>query len=82
MPAMRVPVAMVRGLSVLLGLAAAPARAEPVVTQAMDYYDVTGATPQQVRASLDQLGPTHTRDGKRYDALTYGRVEWRFCHAA
>ena len=44
----------------------------------MDYYDVTGATPQQVRASLDQLGPTHTRDGKRYDSLTYGKIAWRF----
>jgi predicted secreted Zn-dependent protease len=44
----------------------------------MDYYDVTGSTPEQVRASLDQLGPTHTRDGKRYDSLTYEKTTWRF----
>lgn len=60
------------------GLAPAFVHAEPVVTKAMDYYDVTGATPQQVRASLDQLGPTHTRDGKRYDSLTFEKTSWRF----
>jgi predicted secreted Zn-dependent protease len=53
-------------LLLVVGLTAASA--EPLVTKKMDYYDVAGATPQQVRASLDQLGPTHTRDGKRYDS--------------
>jgi predicted secreted Zn-dependent protease len=60
----------------LVGLRAAPA--EPLITEAMDYYEVTGSTPQQVRASLDQLGPTHTRDGMRYDSLTYEKTTWRF----
>lgn len=60
------------------GLAPALVRAEPVVTKAMDYYDVIGTTPQQVRASLDQLGPTSTRDGQRYDSLTYEKTNWRF----
>jgi predicted secreted Zn-dependent protease len=54
------------------------AGAEPAINKSIDYYDVTGTTPQQVRASLDQLGPTHTRDGKRYDSLTYEKIDWRF----
>lgn len=56
----------------------APALAEPVVTEVIDYYDVPGATAQEVRASLDQLGPTSTRDGRRHDSHTYGKVAWRF----
>jgi predicted secreted Zn-dependent protease len=60
------------------GLWPASVGAEPVVSKTMDYYDVTGTTPQQVRASLDQLGPTSTRDGRRYDSLTYEKTAWRF----
>ena len=76
---MRVPVAVpVFTLSALFLVGPAPVSAEPLVTRSMDYYDVTGSTPQQVRASLDQLGPTHTRDGKRYDSLTYEKTTWRF----
>jgi predicted secreted Zn-dependent protease len=67
MLAMRVAV-----VSCVLSLLAAPGpvRAEPVIAETIDYFDVTGATPQEVRASLDRLAPTSVRDGKRYDALT------------
>jgi predicted secreted Zn-dependent protease len=75
MLAMRVAV-----VSCVLSLLAAPGpvRAEPVIAETIDYFDVTGATPQEVRASLDRLAPTSVRDGKRYDALTYPTIAWRF----
>lgn len=78
MPAMRVQVVVPASLVSLLVVGLPAASAEPLITRKMDYYDVTGSTPQQVRASLDQLGPTHTRDGKRYDSLTYEKISWRF----
>jgi predicted secreted Zn-dependent protease len=65
-------------LVLLVAAAPRPARAEPLITETIDYFDVTGATPQEVRASLDRLAPTSTRDGKRYDALTYPGIAWRF----
>ena len=58
--------------------ALAPAFAEALITQSMDYYDVTGTTPQEVRAGLDKLSPTSTRDGEHRDAITYGDIAWRF----
>ncbi len=65
-------------LTLLAAAAFGPARAEPLITESIDYFDVTGATPQEVRASLDRMAPTSTRDGKRYDALTYPTIAWRF----
>src|SRR5262245_6992094 len=61
---------------VLTGSAAV--RAEPLITQSIDYYDVTGRTLQEVRANLDALSPTSTRDGQHYDALTYPAITWRY----
>ncbi len=70
----------VASVSCVLALLAAlgPAWAEPLITETIDYFDVTGATPPEVRASLDRLAPTSVRDGKRYDALTYPGIAWRF----
>jgi len=75
---MRVSVVVSVTVLLLLRVGLPAASAEPRITEAMDYYEVTGSTPQQVRASLDQLGPAHVRDGKRYDSLTYEKIDWRF----
>ncbi|MGE0034038.1 MAG: DUF922 domain-containing protein [Xanthobacteraceae bacterium] len=75
---MSVQVVVPASVVFLLVVGLTAASAEPLVSKKMDYYDVAGSTPQQVRASLDQLGPTHTRDGKRYDSLTYANISWRF----
>jgi predicted secreted Zn-dependent protease len=53
---------------------ASPALAELQVEQILDYYDVAGATAQEVRANLDRLGPTWTLDGKHYDS----NVGWTY----
>lgn len=75
---MRVPVVSVAAL-IAAGLAqVSPACAEPLIAKVMDYYDVTGTTPQEIRASLDQLSPTSTRDGKHYDSITYDDITARF----
>ncbi len=75
----------VGAVSVAAGLATcwaalAPAFAEPLITQSMDYYEVTGRTPQEVRTSLDRLSPTSTRDGEHRAAVTHGDIKWRFTY--
>lgn len=52
--------------------------AEPAVTQKIVTYDVTGTTPAEVRASLNQLGPVDRHDSRRYDANTNWYVRWRY----
>lgn len=51
----------------------------PRVTEQVKWYDVSGATPQELRASLDALGPKD-EDGKRFDAYTYWYVRWNFLY--
>jgi S1-C subfamily serine protease len=53
-----------------------PARAELLLDQRSDYYDVTGATAQEVRANLDRIGPTWPLDGKRYDSAVSWAFKW------
>jgi predicted secreted Zn-dependent protease len=57
---------------------AASALAAPAVTETIDYYDVRGSTPQEVRAQLDRLGPIDATEGKRFDADTRWFVNWKF----
>ena len=77
MPAL--PSANARALSlVIVILAALPARAEPTVSESVHYYDVSGATARQVRASLNREGPTSGDVGKRYDAVCRWNVSWKF----
>ncbi len=77
MPAL--PFANVPALScVITLLAAMPVRAEPTVTESVQYYDVTGATAREVRASLNREGPISGTDGKRYDAVCRWNVAWKF----
>jgi S1-C subfamily serine protease len=63
---------------VVLVCLAGPARAEVQLAHAVDYYDVTGTTAQEIRASLDRLGPTWTVDGKRYDSAVVPKFAWEY----
>lgn len=55
-----------------------PAAAAPIVTQRVDYYDVAGATPSDIRADLNRLRPESK--GERHDALTRWNVRWRYTY--
>jgi predicted secreted Zn-dependent protease len=57
---------------------AGPGRAEPVVSETVQYYDVSGADARAVRASLNRNGPVSATDGKRYDAVAKWNVAWRY----
>jgi predicted secreted Zn-dependent protease len=46
-----------------------PAAAELKVNETFNYYDVSGATVQEIRADLNRHCPLG-KDGKRYDAFT------------
>ena len=71
--------AITRALPIVAALLAAmPARAEPTVTESVDYYDVAGATAREVRASLNRDGPIAGNDNKRYDAVCRWNVFWKF----
>ncbi len=54
------------------------ALADPLVTETIDYYDVAGATAQEVRADLNRVGPISSVDGKRYDATARWYVSWNY----
>jgi predicted secreted Zn-dependent protease len=56
------------------------ALADPVVTQTFDYYDVDGATAQELRAELDRRGPIDGTEHRRFDAVTHWYVRWRFTY--
>lgn len=59
-------------------LAVSPALAEPTVSESVHYYDVSGATGREVRASLNREGPISGTDNKRYDAVCRWHVYWKF----
>src|SRR5438874_708319 len=68
-------------------LACAPARpglkVQPIPSVrsaiAVEYYDVSGATPEEVRGRLSAAGPSGT-DGRHYDARTEWQVRWHYPH--
>jgi predicted secreted Zn-dependent protease len=61
-------------------VAAVPAFASPAVTETITYYDVTGSTPSEVRASLNQRRPTDTTEHRGFDATTHWYVSWRYTY--
>jgi predicted secreted Zn-dependent protease len=74
-----------RGRLAALGLvlAAAPALAEPpapagpfagIPNVDIQYYDVTGRDPREIREAMNRLRPTDPNDGLRLDALTRWRM--------
>jgi len=76
MPALPSVVARVAVAAAMLG--AVPALAEPTVSESVQYYDVSGATAREVRASLNREGPISGNDGQRYDAVCRWHVYWKF----
>lgn len=40
------------------------------------YYEVTGSTAEEIRASMDKLRPADPRTGERFDAYTRWDVRW------
>ena len=67
-----------------MAIAATPALAGETATYGgvpdveLTYYDVSGRTPEQIRAAIDRLRPTDSNDGKRVDALTRNHFQWRW----
>jgi predicted secreted Zn-dependent protease len=76
MPAL--PCVVARVVAAAAMLAAVPALAEPTVSESVHYYDVSGATGREVRASLNREGPVSSSDNKRYDAVCRWHVYWKF----
>lgn len=63
----------------------------PVVSSAKDkdlktstgviYYDINGATPGDLRAQMNRLGPTDS-NGRRFDARTDWYINWHYSYEA
>lgn len=56
------------------------ALAGPVVKETFDYYDVDGASAQEIRADLDRRGPTDSHEHRHFDAVTRWRVRWQYTY--
>ena len=71
---------MTRALVALAGvLLSHPQEAhnEPVVREAVDYYDISGTTARQLRAAINRAGPV-TPGGKRGDGETRFNFQWQY----
>ena len=77
---LRIPLHFARTmLALLLAFGLGVARAEPVVTVDTRYYDLRGATVQELLQQKKALGPIG-KDGKRYGANTKWHVAWRYAY--
>jgi predicted secreted Zn-dependent protease len=56
------------------------ALADPMVTETFDYYDVDGATAQEIRTDLNRRGPIDGTEHRRFDAVTHWQVRWRYTY--
>jgi predicted secreted Zn-dependent protease len=54
------------------------ASAEPKVTETVINYEVSGASPLELRKALNQAGPIDGTENKRFDAVTKWFVNWRY----
>jgi predicted secreted Zn-dependent protease len=72
-------------LGLILASVAAPGAAEPPAAASplagipnvdIQYYDVSGRSPNEIRAAMNRVRPTDPNDGRRLDALT--RWQLRF----
>lgn len=69
--------AMVLVLSAELALGSFRAESAPLVRRDVKSYEVVGTTPEEVRASLDNVSPKDGA-GRRTDSITYWQVRWHF----
>lgn len=65
-------------MAIVAGTMASPAVAEPKVTETVEHYEISGASPWEVRKALDQAGPIDSTENKRFDAVTKWYVNWRY----
>ena len=42
----------------------------------IEYYDVSGRTPQEIRASINAVRPSDANDGRRVDGLARWQLRW------
>jgi predicted secreted Zn-dependent protease len=68
---------MFRCLSFALVLAAAPAAADPVITDKVTLYAVSGVTKDELRAAMRDQG-LRDMNGRPGDALTTWHLDWRY----
>jgi predicted secreted Zn-dependent protease len=75
--------ARLAALGLALAFSAAPAAAEPpaagspfagIPNVEIQYYDVTGRNPREIREAMNQARPTDPNDGLRLDALSRWRM--------
>lgn len=50
----------------------------PIVKRKNSVYEVSGLTVQEVRASIEKLGPMHPTQKKRYDGITEWDLSWKY----
>lgn len=62
-------------LAMVLAMLALSAAAQPQVETTVSYYDVSGATPSEIRHELNRKRP------RRWDGYTAWNVSWRFRYA-
>ncbi len=65
---------------VVLAAGATPCRAEPAVTETTTYYDVTGATPEEVTERMHGIGPVDKNENKHFSANTRWFVRWHYVY--
>lgn len=64
-------------LLIVLATLSIPAAALDVIRDNQTYV-VEGGSAEEIRASLDRLGPFDSATGRRFDAHTRWSLEWRF----
>lgn len=83
----RIGLARGAAFTLLIAAAAAPAAADPAPADGplagipnleIQYYDVTGRNPREIREAMNQARPTDPNDGLRLDALTRWRMGFRW----
>ena len=50
----------------------------PIIKRDNSTYEVDGLTVQEVRNQIDELGPMHPTEKKRYDGITLWDLKWKY----
>ena len=52
--------------------------AAPIINRKNSTYNVSGATPREVRSQIDKIGPMHPTEKRRYDGITEWDLSWKY----